>query len=250
MSYILDALRKAERERGIAQVPTLATVHDLRAMPRTRLWAVSGALILCVAAAIWLFFPFWRPMRSHVARQPEVGVDAAPSSVPLPESSATAGPGTSHDGRAGSGPAGIPPAEAVIQTPDASAQRPAATAHRMAHSLQAAPAPQQIGHRPEISQPDEKASPPPQPGTHPEGETQARGAAQANPVSLQEAVAKMTMSVLVFNEAKADRLVFINGRKYVEGDYVEGTYLLESISLEGAVLSYKGEKALLRPRSQ
>jgi hypothetical protein len=58
----------------------------------------------------------------------------------------------------------------------------------------------------------------------------------------------MSMTVLFYAENKAERLVFINGRRYAEGDLVEGQYLLESITLEGAVLSYEGERALLRPR--
>ncbi len=57
----------------------------------------------------------------------------------------------------------------------------------------------------------------------------------------------MSMSIHMFSEIKAERLVFINGKKYVEGDLVEGDYLLESITPEGAVLSYKEERATLRP---
>jgi hypothetical protein len=60
-------------------------------------------------------------------------------------------------------------------------------------------------------------------------------------------MAKMTLSILSFSEAKSERLVFINGKKYLEGEYVEGNYLLESITPEGAVLSYEGERGVLRP---
>lgn len=67
------------------------------------------------------------------------------------------------------------------------------------------------------------------------------------PQSLQEAMDGMTMSILFYSENKAERLVFINGRKYVEGDTIDGRYLLESITPEGAVLSCEGERAILRP---
>jgi hypothetical protein len=43
-------------------------------------------------------------------------------------------------------------------------------------------------------------------------------------------------------------MVLINGRKYVEGDHIDGKYLIESITLEGAVLSYQGDQGVLRPR--
>jgi hypothetical protein len=57
----------------------------------------------------------------------------------------------------------------------------------------------------------------------------------------------MSMTVLVYADAKAERLVFINGRKYVEGDYVDEVYMLESIRPDGAVLSLGSERAVLHP---
>jgi len=41
-------------------------------------------------------------------------------------------------------------------------------------------------------------------------------------------------------------MVFINGRKYVEGQQVDGGYLLEAISPEGAVLTRDGQRFFLR----
>ncbi|HTX53186.1 MAG TPA: general secretion pathway protein GspB [Candidatus Baltobacteraceae bacterium] len=60
-------------------------------------------------------------------------------------------------------------------------------------------------------------------------------------------MAKLTLDMLVYSEAEADRMVTINGRKYVKGDAVEGRYLVEEITREGVTLSYRGEKAVLRP---
>jgi len=57
---------------------------------------------------------------------------------------------------------------------------------------------------------------------------------------LQEAVGKMTVSLLLYAEAEADRSVWINGRKYVKGDRVDGLYLVESITAEGVVLELPG----------
>ena len=60
-------------------------------------------------------------------------------------------------------------------------------------------------------------------------------------------MAKMTVDVFVYTSVKADRMVVISGRSYVEGQYVDGLYLLEGITPEGVVLSYQGERVLLRP---
>ena len=57
----------------------------------------------------------------------------------------------------------------------------------------------------------------------------------------------MMINIHVYSEASKDRFVFINGKKYLEGDYVDGQYLLEEITAEGAVLNHNGEKLILRP---
>lgn len=64
--------------------------------------------------------------------------------------------------------------------------------------------------------------------------------------ALEESLAKMRLEVLVYSEQPAERLVFINGRKYVEGQSVDGKLLVESITREGAILSYEGQRLLLR----
>jgi hypothetical protein len=59
--------------------------------------------------------------------------------------------------------------------------------------------------------------------------------------------AGLRLEVFVYGDRPTDRLVFINGRKYVEGQQVEGKYLLEAITPQGAVLRYEGRQVLLRP---
>jgi hypothetical protein len=63
--------------------------------------------------------------------------------------------------------------------------------------------------------------------------------------SAQEALSKLAVTVLVYSAEKADRLVFINGRRYGEGDHVDG-FVIEAIQPDGVVLIYQGERHLLR----
>jgi len=72
--------------------------------------------------------------------------------------------------------------------------------------------------------------------------------AKIEPASLQEAISQMTLSILMYIDNKAERIVYINGRKYEEGDYIEGIYLLESITGDGAIISHQGERTLLQPK--
>jgi hypothetical protein len=57
----------------------------------------------------------------------------------------------------------------------------------------------------------------------------------------------MKLDVFVYTDVEVDRMVVINGRKYVVGQLVNGVYLLEGITREGAVLTYQGERLVLRP---
>jgi general secretion pathway protein B len=253
MSYILDALKKAERERGVARVPTLMTVHDFRAVRKNYLWTVLLAGMALVVAGTWLVVH----LRSNRVRlsspsitggerkqpeyQPEVGrlennAFQKASSPAFPEQKAEP-------------PKSAPPTkEAELKKPSESrlGARPVPitsfpeAARTTGQSLS--------DHVPTTAGRPEPSTAAGALGTS--GGTAAPPANQAKPASLREAMSKMNMSVLVFADSKADRMVYINGRKYAEGDYIEGQYLLESITADGAVLSFEGERVLLHPGSR
>lgn len=60
-------------------------------------------------------------------------------------------------------------------------------------------------------------------------------------------LSKLKLTVHVWADKPGERLVFINGRKYVQGDRIEDKALLEEITQEGALVSYEGRRSLLRP---
>ena len=57
---------------------------------------------------------------------------------------------------------------------------------------------------------------------------------------------KLTLQFLVYSDVPTDRLVFINNQKYLEGQSIEGKVVVESITQDGAILSYQGKRFLLR----
>jgi general secretion pathway protein B len=272
MSYILDALKKAERERGIAKVPTLATVHEVRTRPWFRLWHFWSALILFFAAATMAFLVFSRQSAERPAELPavesnhisnRVGSEQITDSASVfnlrtsavPEG-LTASPSREPDG-------GIPVRMQRIR--EASATDPSAEAgideDGISEQLSLNPVPPIIQSEPEstIPSPGDYV---PEPGvTEPEillrsladqlqEETPPDDAPSSSTVLLKEAVSRMNMSILFYSENREKRLVFINGRKYVEGDTVEDHFLLETITPEGAVLRHNGEQIILRPEPQ
>lgn len=72
--------------------------------------------------------------------------------------------------------------------------------------------------------------------------------AKIKPVPLQEAISQMTLSLLMYSDNKAERMVYINGNKYGEGDFIDGIYRLESITGDGAIISHQGKRTLLQPK--
>ena len=72
MSYILDALKRAERDRHLTHVPTLATIHASAHPTRPRwLWVVGGVLLVNAVVVILL-----------LRAAPVVGPTSTPSPAP------------------------------------------------------------------------------------------------------------------------------------------------------------------------
>jgi general secretion pathway protein B len=97
------------------------------------------------------------------------------------------------------------------------------------------------------------ASPrPPAEAVHPEPRPGQRGGAPAPaaPAATGRALAargpdSLRLDVHVYSERPAERMVFINNKKYVEGQQVEDRLRLEEITSEGAVLSADGQRIFL-----
>jgi hypothetical protein len=214
MSYILDALKKAEQERGNPQLQTVAGGRADRTAYRYRWWPVAGALVLCVVAMICFVLFYSKPGRqapepSHVgvSRQPEAGLAIVPSEQKQE-------------------PAGV---AIPTRAPENAQEKPVENRKEESKAIQTAPK--------QNDQPNQRATVHPEP---PPAEATA-------PMPLREAIQKMKITVLMYSEVPSERVVFINGKKYSEGDSVEGCYLLEKITMGGVELSYMGERALLRP---
>jgi len=52
--------------------------------------------------------------------------------------------------------------------------------------------------------------------------------------------------VLVWGDNPKDRMVFLNGRKYVEGQALTGGAVIERIAEDGIVLAHEGERVRVR----
>jgi general secretion pathway protein B len=284
MSYILDALKKAERERDLGRVPTVTTAHVpiSGAGRRLGLWVVVGALLFGGGLAIWLLRPSSgvvlpaapdfragarvSPSPSRVDPEQTSGpvwTDAGMpgETAPLPPPDGRAQESPRQPGRESSSiPRPIPaPLRASAKPGDLgearSGERPPVQ-DRLRGFIPAEPLtrePKPDGGRPVALRPGEGAS---RQGSEPTpGVDRGRadtGAPSAPPPApsvpaLGTAISKMTLNAFVYADTEADRMVMINGQRYVKGQQVDGHYLVEDITPEGVLLSFEGERALLRP---
>jgi general secretion pathway protein B len=241
MSYILDALKKAERERDAAQIPNLTTVHDTPAVRSFKLyWIVIGTMIVCAALFVGIGFLLLRPSTSPDASKTRIsGAAKEVGAAPV------------LDRRGETLPDLVTPrtiAEPKVQPAISSSVGVVADAKHSPPSLQDQKEPDSIP--PVTKEPVRPQVPSKAPSTESMESPPVAAAPPSRPSSLNEAVAKMNMNILFYSGTKSERMVFIDGRRYSEGDYIDGFYLIESITPEGAWLSYQGSRAILRPKAK
>jgi hypothetical protein len=228
MSYILDALTKAaqQRERHVPVVQRLLSAAPAKRTSWTqvphRLPAAlaAGASLLAVALVWWLGStpsptpPETTPALSTPApRTPSVEnmrpVKVAPS--PRPEAPAAK-------------PAPVEPAASAVTPADtAKPQAPASPSPATrppATIVQPVPAPPRASVAP--------STPP----------------ASARPTSAERAA--LRLEALIYSDVPAQRMVFINGRRYTEGEMIDGRLRVEEIQEDGVALNDQGRRFTLR----
>jgi general secretion pathway protein B len=208
VSFILDALRKSEHERQRSEVPGLSQVPLATPQPQLPRWALAVIGVL-VATVLVLGGAWWQSMRA-----PADSVAAAPTverSVELPPlSSRSAAPQQAAPSRPLSADGGGSLATAAGSgSPGAETDAPAL------------------------------AAPPPAAPSTPELPSAAALAAEG------VVLPSLRLELHAFSAQPRERFVFINGRKYVEGDRLPEGPQLVSIEPTGAVLAHSGRRFLL-----
>jgi general secretion pathway protein B len=224
MSYILDALKKADAERNSTvsphvHAPQPTVVAPLTDEPslRTRGWIRFGltAVAAVLLALIWL--KFWRAAPPVVA-PPVVATAPAPEQqAPKMADRIPSAPATQV---ARPSPA-VPPQEAPAK-PAKQKARPAKEAAEKIPAKAAVPS---------QSKPSQTASP---------SSENRISALRELPQHIQSEIPALTVSGYIYSENKADRTVLINKKLLHEGDQVAPDLSLERLTPTGMVLNYKG----------
>lgn len=292
MSLILDALKRAERERRLEKPPDLRAVYEENHLPRRRIqpwfW-VSGSFLI---GAIVVGLILW-PEGPGPARPP------VPTATSVPRSASV----TASVKKAETPPSRPLPGSGSLKPPEAPPPRPSPPQPAPAPVQASAPAQPlekgakieektvpQTGSKPAAKPPD-KTSPPPDGGTSdvPAGPTlPAQGTAAVQPAApvpsapepapvepalsqppppssppaepkeeiartkeasipliselpyeVRENLGKLQINVHSYSEDPAERLVFINLRRYKVGDRIgEKGPILKEITPEGVIIDY------------
>ncbi len=237
MSYILDALRRAERERNLGKAPSLQVVmqHDAGEKPRNtaRLLLIAVTLLAVVGAITALLLRQPPPPASDIVETPA-------AAAPLPAAPAVEAPGdapelSSLDDLAEPEPAPIAPSETVPET--AEIEEPVV-------ALQPEDLQQSIPSKPAADATAEEAPPvvatPPVPAEGVGGVPLLRDL----PPDYRADFPALSVEVHVFDRLPEKRWIMIGGRRYREGEVLgEGPRVVE-INEEGIVFDYRGQQSL------
>lgn len=227
MSYILDALRRADNERERTAVPGLHTrpLRDVpddephrRGGPPWTLLAIVALALALLAALAWILWP--REAANEAAAAPPPTPVAAVAAPPVPP------PPPPVPMPAPAAPA--PVAAAVTPPPAAPAPR-AAPAVRQAE----APAPKKAAPdtAARAATPASAAAPEPRPP-----------ALKDLPEDLRRQIPALTIGGSIYSESAASRFVIINGQLFHENDTLAPELTLRQIRLKSAILEFRGQR--------
>ncbi|WP_349741002.1 general secretion pathway protein GspB [Roseateles cavernae] len=207
MSYILDALRRAESERERGNVPGLHANpipadhadDDETAVPARRwLWGAAVLALGAAALATWLLRPGAAPAPVQLASAPPPPppIQRSPAAAPQP------GPELKR----------LEPAPLIIETP--------------------------VETRPSPAPPTVASAP----ITPPAAIERAVPALVELPEAFRRSLPPLATSGAMYSDAPAQRMLIVNGQLFREGDKIAEGLVLEQIQLKRAIFSARGER--------
>jgi general secretion pathway protein B len=227
MSYILDALKKSDQQRQRGATPTLQAAQLTVAAPRRPLLISYGllAVVLLVTGVMIGWLRPWQaerqppapafPGTEAVAAKPPMQVlQQAPAPLTAPAPSTTTPPGRT--------PQGYPAPE---PTPAAQAVPTSVAAKTSASVDSGTPG---------------AAAPVADDSARPAAPQQKALRFDELPVQIQREIPAMTVQLHAYSSLPSERIVYINSTKLQEGDYLIPGLMLEQITPDGMIFSYKG----------
>ncbi|WP_051278726.1 general secretion pathway protein GspB [Solimonas flava] len=255
MSYILEALRRAERERQMGKAPSVESLTQGGAAGTPagvpwRIWLLAGSTAaIAIAALALLLWPAPQPAPAPedtgtVAAAPP----AAPAPAPVPSATLEPPPAVQAD---------TPPLPAAIEDDGALASLDDVAEPEPKPAAEAAPLqPQDLARAPEPAAAPAPA-PAPAPTTVLSGTAPSSGATvvpagvtvlREMPEAYRAQFPVAALDVHVYDADPARRWVMVAGKRYREGETLASGPLIERIVENGVIFDYGGARVLLPVR--
>ena len=232
MSYILEALRKAERERTLGKVPNLGSTHITPSLSPRRRWPWLLALVALVNGIALAAF-YFSSLQDRAALSWQT-LNARHSPIPPPTP-------TTYPSAA------IEPASRVVDRTTSSAvgmldfdtSSETTVAQEEFVYLESAETARIPDRRLDTAHSSQSASPV---ETAAEQESWPPPALRSLPMVFRSSLPPINVDVHVYSDDPDKRFVLINSRHYREGDQLVEGPLLETIGPQGTVLHFQGQR--------
>ncbi len=268
MSFILDALKKSENDRQRQSGPALFEVRV--APPRTHvtMWAIAIAALLAINLGVIGWMTLHRSASPVAAAAspslatPPVGPVSAPSIAPAPASPVAAPPASAASASAAPGsvanvpgapPSAVAPTLAAPNGPPAVGAAPAQPAQFANTATGQSGSDLSNNPRPDGQVNPDDYEPAKDPGTQSAGQGHVTRSTESGLQSYEEMVAnpathipELRLDLHVYAANPKDRFVFVNMRRLREGDSLPDGVRVDSITAEGAIMSFRGSRFVLQ----
>jgi general secretion pathway protein B len=259
MSFILDALRKSEHARQQQTGPGLAEIPVVPARPRSNVWA-TAAVALLIVNLVGVGVLLVRRANKESAAPPATATSATAASP----AAGTSNPAPAQAAPASANPATVSAPAPVVSAPLAVGRNPLAEevddeaagldptlaagaanvpAGPPAVTARAGSAPARRGSVVYAPLPEASDLPGPQPVPAVREAAPARDTLpNADEVAARGAVPELHLDLHVYSPSPQQRFIFVNSRKYREGETLQEGPVVEQITADGAVLNHNGSR--------
>jgi general secretion pathway protein B len=232
MSYVLDALKKAQsqREKGslpginTLQLPTVPLANRPSSGLKPVLWFIAIVLVLILAALAWRLGLFGASATPEVAASAPQVAQPAPAPVVMP----TPAPA----------PVAATPVPAPVPEPPPAAATPPEPKKKPTSATLDGPKP--------APKPVPKSAPLPEPAATPETPATRVYAVSELPEAVQRELPKLAISGGAYSSNPAQRLLIVNNQVFNEKSEPSPGVVVEQIGQNSAVLSFRGYQYRVR----
>jgi general secretion pathway protein B len=267
MSYILDALKRADSERRRGTVPSIFAQQAtyVSAEPQARgnikavLWLIAGLLAVITAGLAWKLTSN-DPTGDRAALASNTAVAPTPANLPAPAAVAVNPPAAGADADTGEAPdTNVAPSRPTVAAQSRTASAPGAAASRRP-AAPAAQRPPATNAAPPVSAAANRSAAAADPSTPPAPSaktvrrpeprkeddtttltsTQRVYAVSELPADIQQQLPKLAISGGAYSTDPASRLLIVNNQVFTEKSQPVPGLSVEQIRRNAVVLSYKG----------